>query len=893
MKNEKFEGKYNDSSFESSQSNIEEKTIKKPEINKNKKITKSRTTDALPLIHNLLSTSTQKKVFSKFIRKNTSVPKKLNSEMELISIKEFPKFKYFKDELIQKILKIIYKENSKRTKEEISELYSFFVYSRIIDKLKSDFLYTNYTPKQLVELISQFISFQIYDKNDIIYTIEEKAEMIYIILRGNVGLYQIEVSEEQMSYEEYLLYLYRQKKLYDINQNSVLEDDNKEKQFIDDYLLKNMIEKNKDIYRIKNFSDIDFFLDIIFLIYLFKDCHDNEGQNLIELYSKFNYSHNTYNYHKFLNGEISFNEFKSYISSLMNEKEYYYMNNLIPLENNIKTLKYIRVHYLNESDYFGNFEIINTKPLRDETAKCESQKILLLAINKKVYASLINENLKNVRIKELNYFHKAFFFRVTNKSYFKSNIYSQFKMKSYRLGEELFKENDKLDNFYLIKEGILEISINNSSILELKELIYKLYNLIQKDIKIDFTLKNNRIYSNEIINQSLNKKRKYLIYTCQRDIFGDYELYYQCPSIFTATVISKDVKLFSFPFKNYIEACKDISKLRNSLKESAKNKIQYIIERLANVYNSHFNEIEKEIKRKHSEYLFEQEKFILSPTRKNTSSISLSPDELKILYKNVKNTGNYKDYNNDLLNDLKSYGPKIENENNKKLQRENSFLKEKKLEDEEVHFYNKKKTLVFSNNTISNKNDKNNSLSTGKEYSKDISNLNLDTSIKSTNLNRIYEKNKIFCKIRIKKPKKYFLPPISTSINNNSINSISIKKNNDNNTNEVSFNDKTLNNSNSQNSMTSILPFSSRNKKPIFIELNKKKIKVPLRIEKNVPLINKLKMQIQESNNFNNLKKKLINKKIIFKTIIKGNPSLKTINKSIGKTIENSIHSEI
>ena len=163
-----------------------------------------------------------------------------------------------------------------------------------------------------------------------------------------------------------------------------------------------------------------------------------------------------------------------------------------------------------------------------------------------------------------------------------------------------------------------------------------------------------------------------------------------------------------------------------------------------------------------------------------------------------------------------------------------------------------------------NKNDKNNSLSTGKEYSKDISNLNLDTSIKSSNLNRIYEKNKIFCKIRIKKPKKYFLPPISTSINNNSINSISIKKNNDNNTNEVSFNDKTLNNSNSQNSITSILPFSSRNKKPIFIELNKKKIKVPLRIEKNVPLINKLKMQIQESNNFNNLKKKLINKKKLF-----------------------------
>ena len=52
---------------------------------------------------------------------------------------------------------------------------------------------------------------------------------------------------------------------------------------------------------------------------------------------------------------------------------------------------------------------------------------------------------------------------------------------------------------------------------------------------------------------------------------------------------------------------------------------------MVNVYNSHFNEIEKEITRKHSEYLFEQEKFLLSPTRKNTSSYSLSPDELKIL----------------------------------------------------------------------------------------------------------------------------------------------------------------------------------------------------------------------------------------------------------------------
>ena len=161
-----------------------------------------------------------------------------------------------------------------------------------------------------------------------------------------------------------------------------------------------------------------------------------------------------------------------------------------------------------------------------------------------------------------------------NKSSFESNIYTQFKIQSYRLGEELFKENYKFQNFYIIKEGILEILINNSSILESKELIYKLYNLIKKDIKIDIQLKNNTIYSHELVKKALDKKRKYLIYTSERDIFGDYELYYKFPSIFIATFVSKDIPLFVFPFKNYFEACKEILVLKSALKESLMNKIQ-------------------------------------------------------------------------------------------------------------------------------------------------------------------------------------------------------------------------------------------------------------------------------------------------------------------------------
>ena len=78
----------------------------------------------------------------------------------------------------------------------------------------------------------------------------------------------------------------------------------------------------------------------------------------MELYSKLNNSFNAYNYDKILNEKMNYSEIKSYISSLMTEKENYYMNNLTLFENRIKKLKYIRINYLNENGYFGNLKLL-------------------------------------------------------------------------------------------------------------------------------------------------------------------------------------------------------------------------------------------------------------------------------------------------------------------------------------------------------------------------------------------------------------------------------------------------------------------------------------------------------------------------------------------------------
>ena len=834
----------NNNTKEENENNIdknkkEENNINKKEIHTIGKFMKFNTSDKIiPSFDKVLLNAVKKKLISR-IRRNSSIPKKLSLEEELISIKDFPKSKYFNDNTIKKLLRIVNKSYYRRNEEEKKYLISFFIDSQISNKLKSDFLNTNYKIEQLVHFISQFLSIQIFEKNDIIYITEEKAEMIYIILRGNVGIYQIEFTYEEMTFEEYLLYLFKEKKLSDIKKSSI-EDDNEElgKEFVDDYILKIILEENKDIYKIKNFSDITNLMDILFLIKIYNECHDNEGQYLMELYNKNNYSYNTFNYEKLLNGEMNIHEFRGYISSLITEKEYYYMKNLTPLINTIKKVKYVRKKYLNENDLFGNFEIINTKPLRNETARCESKKVLLLSINKKIYSSIINEQLQNIRQNELNYFYKGYFLNSVNKKYFQTNIYSQFQIKSYDLGEELFKENEKLNNFYFMKEGTLEMSLNNISFLELRELILKLYDLIKKDINLDINLDKKIRHPFQKIKDYLNLKRKFLVYTCQKDSFGEYELYFNVPTVFTATVISKDIKLFLYSSKNFIEVSNIMHQLKTSLKESAIKKVQYIIERLVIVYDSYFNKIDKELDRKNTEELqdlYDNENLLNNSLRKTY----ISPNEIKIIYKNVKNNANYSQYNNDLLTDLKNYIPKcIQNEDSK--DNCNSFIKK---DDDDISLISKRKNKVIP---MIKKSKNKHSFSIEKNITEENTQENkslskIEINKKSSSTNKLNEYKTIFSNIRIKakKPKRYYLPPLNTSLNNNN-----------NNTQDTSFHEKLGLFSPTPNKLFSNLfkTPSFKNKTPMFINLYQKKIQIPLKIEKNVPLINNIKVKLQKLN---------------------------------------------
>ena len=741
-----------------------------------------------------------KSVIKKNIRKNSIIPRSFSLKEKHIHLNEMPSSRRNNDDEIRNILNIVEKKYFERNEKENNDLYRFFKSTYISDKLKSDILEANISVRKLCDLIGQFISAQIFNKNDNIYIVEEKSEIIYILLRGNIGLYNLDISYEEMTFEEYLNYLYKLKKK--INEKKNLNEENKtndndninpEKEFIDDFLLLNMIEDNKSFYSIRKHSDIEKIEEILFKIKIYLDCNDNNGENLIEIYNIYGYPYTKYNYQDVIDGKITFSQFRYNFKSRFGKREYYYFNQFNPSKNKIKKLKYVLSNYLEEYDYFGNFELIENKPVRNETARCESSKSLLLAINKKSYASLINDEQKNIRDKELEKFHTSFFFRKLNKNFFNEKIYTQFKIIDIFIGDELFKENDIFNNFYIVKEGILEISMNNYSLLDLKNMILELYQKIRKYVHMDFVLKEKMIHSFNIVKEALNLKRKFLVFTSEKGLYGDYELYFNMPSLFTASVISKKVTLFLYSYEKFNILYNEVYALQEGLKYSAIHKIEKIIERLVSIYNSYFIKIENEFTRKQQEQndVIPENENIVKNSFKN---ISKSIYDLKKFSKHIKNNSNYIIYN-----DI--------NQKNKKVR--------------QFNIYDKNQTKENTNDYNSLINENNNKSQT-----------------------KYHEFNNLFHSIKLNKPIRVFLPPII--INDNSL--------------TKSLN-KTLKNINetgfaSHRNKDSYELLNFKTIDPYYLEINKTNFNFTNRFERNVPLMRKIKNDIKSNSEKLNHKNK-------------------------------------
>ena len=187
-------------------------------------------------------------------------------------------------------------------------------------------------------------------------------------------------------------------------------------------------------------------------------------------------------------------------------------------------------------------------------------------IDYKIYNLFIKKNKQKIELKEAEYILNKFFFFQIDKEFFHEKWFHFFYFKEILKGEILFTEEASINCIYLIKEGEIEYTYNNSLLNlsnSLKEICQKLNVRYEVHRYEDNTELNTKLY------KELNIPRTFKIMSSHSEcMIGSEEYFFNIPKCFHLKVCSKSVK--------YYEIAKDVTfklKIRNlnTLLEKMKN----------------------------------------------------------------------------------------------------------------------------------------------------------------------------------------------------------------------------------------------------------------------------------------------------------------------------------
>ena len=595
-----------------------------------------------------------------------------------------------------------------------------------------------------------------------IYSYGQEAENIYIILKGCIGQYKLEESKELLACEDY--YSYLSDKFQHFKKTMIEQsDDNKsiyinEKEYIDIHLLRKMVSINKDIFPLYSFDDIEDLKKIVLEIKIYTKLLENKTAEINDMFQKFNFPLSFLNYDKFLNNDITIFNYIKYLSKRIKQREQFYMKFLgKTTEYKVKLMKYVKVEVLKPYDYFGNFEMIDTKPFRNDAARCESDYTVLMCINKQLYSKVINNIQKNKREKEIIFLHNHFYFKNINRIYFESKMFIKYKIDNYLKGNILINQGEQLNNFIFVREGTIETSINNISLLELANKIKSLQDFIigkakeydinaKNIIDFDISLNHKTSLKFELIEGILKQKQNFILSRVERGCFGEYEYYFNTPSFVTETIISKNGKVYFYDYENFKKVNEEVHAFNEILKETSFNKLKSILKRMVTIYNSSFKFNMKQIEKK----IIEKENILKNLDSSNSiggdGDLNFYLDKQKhfsspitIFKKNTNNVYNIINTNNDYNNSKNSLEKNVNkikeinafSHNLEKIAkfRQNTFSKIKSFQPKNENISSLRKKIINLKNNL-NKNIK-----------KNINSFSTDNSFKEKKIDKIDNKS--------------------------------------------------------------------------------------------------------------------------------------------------------
>ena len=519
--------------------------------------------------------------------------KKLKSDTELQILKvsqflnTFPKnYKLIQkieesknpEENLSEIIKIYKVHQENKDKKEILKIKNFFV-SVGLHKL---FEFPNYN-EQMIEKSMIFFcinsKMKLFKRNSIIYNSDDTFDKFYIMISGKVGMYKIlekVVNFSGFGYFQYIFDLYIKK---------------------EKYFLKLTLKKNYNLFPINEEMMDNLNINLAkYIIYL---CQ--KSQDYLNIYgSKEEILKMCYlNPKEYSNIKLDIEENieKNFIYKLLSntkdkndiyiyeylQKDLYITKRVLEEFNNNDILRKYKTGN-NTINYEYN---INSK--RKYTLKALSDTFICYIDLQEYIYFFIEEYKLYMREQALFLIHNFIFQKI--QKHFELHYFNFFEFEEVKPNQFLFHENDKVEYIYLLKEGIVELTINKN-IFKIREIINKLNS--QNDISDSVNEKDNfeKNLELELGQEFLNEKKKLnenknekIIILEKNQMIGLECLYLGINYFYNAKLGNKNAKFYKIKKDKFLEIIdlEQRSGIHLDYQKEAQRKINFFLLRLINL----------------------------------------------------------------------------------------------------------------------------------------------------------------------------------------------------------------------------------------------------------------------------------------------------------------------
>ena len=541
-------------------------------------------------------------------------------------------------------ISILNKKNKFRDKNEIEVVINFLTKNNLREEVAKDLELFNISLKRYINFILDHITLKEYGYLDIIYYDKDNPKDFYFILNdSNVCEYTFDIIEDSLDFEHYLLYLNDLYKSYEKYKElkSFLQKlniyQNQENSFVDSYLIKKIIDENNNVYSILSYNDIKEAKEILIKAKMYKfllkqeENQNKEGENeenqeneeneekkeenkykkfneeIIQIHKDYDANIDILNFDKVINEEISYYRYlTSFKNSIIKDSSIKHYINLLNNnnKNNIKKIKYQKVKTYKKFEFFGNFDYsTKTKnPIKRKLiARSEINSTLVLCFNKSVYYHIITSALKEEIAKNIIYFHDEYIFKQVNMEYFTKKVFAEFKLNSNFKGDKIFIQNKKNNSLIMLKDGIIELQMQNITLSELGKKISDIRDLLIKkrkqykmnqnkllDSVLDLEVDTKTNLQKNLIKKLIKEKINIIFSRCTKGFFGEYECFFNIPSLLTGVVVSDNSEEYIYSFEKFKDLNVHSSYLIEKLKEYSFNKLINILKRMYSIYNSYW-----------------------------------------------------------------------------------------------------------------------------------------------------------------------------------------------------------------------------------------------------------------------------------------------------------------